>query len=61
MKDDLARAVTRENCTSVPGPFYHGTRVELAIGSLLPPLQAPVVAATSTSWNRSVRLRTIRT
>jgi len=28
-------AVTHENCKSVSGPFYHGTKAELAIGDLL--------------------------
>lgn len=32
--------VTFENCTQVPGPFYHGTKAELAIGTLLAPGRA---------------------
>ena len=31
------KPVTLENCKLVPGPFYHGTRVDLATGELLSP------------------------
>lgn len=27
--------ITPENCATVPGPFYHGTKARLAIGTLL--------------------------
>ena len=37
MSDDQWKPVTLENCKLVRGPFYHGTKVELAIGDLLSP------------------------
>lgn len=37
MSDDQWEPVTPENCKLVSGPFYHGTKVELAIGDLLSP------------------------
>lgn len=37
MNDDQWKPVTHGNCTSLHGPFYHGTRVNLAIGDLLAP------------------------
>lgn len=37
MSDEQWQPVTPENCTLVRGPFYHGTRVDLAIGELLSP------------------------
>ncbi|MEN9220881.1 MAG: NAD(+)--rifampin ADP-ribosyltransferase [Thermostichus sp. BF3_bins_97] len=35
MSDDQWQPVTPENCKLVQGPFYHGTKVALAIGDLL--------------------------
>lgn len=37
MSDDHWKPVTAENCKFVRGPFYHGTKVDLAIGDLLSP------------------------
>ncbi len=37
MNDDQWQPVTHENCTLVSGPFYHGTKADLAIGDLLSP------------------------
>jgi rifampin ADP-ribosylating transferase len=37
MTNDQWRPVTHENCKHVQGPFYHGTKVDLAIGDLLFP------------------------
>lgn len=34
-RDDAWEPVSAENCDSVPGPFYHGTRAQLAVGDLL--------------------------
>lgn len=28
---------TPQNCQRVPGPFYHGTRADLTVGSLIAP------------------------
>lgn len=33
--DDQWTPVSAENCDSVAGPFYHGTKADLAIGDLL--------------------------
>jgi hypothetical protein len=35
MNDDQWEPVTTANCTHVRGPFYHGTKADLAIGDLL--------------------------
>lgn len=37
MNDNQWNPVTHENCKSLQGPFYHGTKVRLAIGDLLSP------------------------
>lgn len=37
MTNDRWNPVTHENCAQVPGPFYHGTKVEFAPGDLLAP------------------------
>ena len=38
MTEDTAwTPVTVENCSSTPGPFYHGTAVKLNVGDLLTP------------------------
>lgn len=37
MSDEKWTPVTPDNCHDVPGPFYHGTRVALAVGDLLSP------------------------
>ncbi len=37
MSNDQWNPVTLENCELVRGPFYHGTKVDLAIGDLLSP------------------------
>ncbi len=37
MKQVEWKPVTHDNCGEMAGPFYHGTRAELAIGSLLVP------------------------
>lgn len=37
MNEDQWKPVTHENCKHVVGPFYHGTKVHLAIGALLSP------------------------
>lgn len=29
--------VTHDNCTLVPGPFYHGTKARMSVGDLLSP------------------------
>lgn len=35
MTDDNWIPISHENCKQVDGPFYHGTKAELTIGSLL--------------------------
>ena len=35
MHDDEWTPVSLEKCSSVPGPFYHGTKAELSTGDLL--------------------------
>lgn len=37
MHDNQWHPVTPENCKSLSGPFYHGTKIKLAIGDLLSP------------------------
>ena len=37
MSDDLWEPVTAKNFGLVRGPFYHGTKVDLALGALLSP------------------------
>lgn len=37
MSTDQWYPVTLDNCSQLRGPFYHGTKVELAIGALLSP------------------------
>lgn len=37
MNNDQWKPVTHENCQHMHGPFYHGTKVDLAIGDLLFP------------------------
>lgn len=37
MDDSDWTPVTRENCATVPGPFYHGTRYKLETGQQLVP------------------------
>lgn len=37
MKDDQWTPVTCDTCKRVKGPFYHGTRMRLAVGDLLSP------------------------
>lgn len=37
MNEDQSKPVTHENCKHVVGPFYHGTKVHMAIGALLFP------------------------
>ena len=37
MSNDQWSPVTPEDCKLVPGPFYHGTKVDLAMGDLLSP------------------------
>jgi len=37
MNDTQWKPVTFENCGFVPGPFYHGTKADLANGDLLSP------------------------
>lgn len=37
MNADQWTPVTHENCRAVGGPFYHGTKVSLAVGDLLSP------------------------
>jgi len=37
MSDDQWTPVTFQNCQLLGGPFYHGTKVELALGDLLSP------------------------
>lgn len=40
MSEQEWQAVTHENCGTVAGPFYHGTKHRLAAGELLVPGQA---------------------
>lgn len=35
MDDDEWVPVSPENCGSLPGPFYHGTKADLSVGDLL--------------------------
>jgi rifampin ADP-ribosylating transferase len=37
MNNDEWKPVTFANCKQLPGPFYHGTRVNLAVGDVLSP------------------------
>lgn len=37
MNEDQWIPVTHENCKHAVGPFYHGTKAHLAIGTLLLP------------------------
>ncbi|RBP46497.1 rifampin ADP-ribosylating transferase [Roseimicrobium gellanilyticum] len=37
MNNEKWSPVTHENCNHMHGPFYHGTKVEFAIGDLLSP------------------------
>lgn len=37
MTENQWQPVTHENCQHVVGPFYHGTKIHLAIGALLSP------------------------
>ncbi|KAA0072203.1 NAD(+)--rifampin ADP-ribosyltransferase [Rhodanobacter sp. T12-5] len=37
MHDDEWIPVSHENCDSVAGPFYHGTKASLSVGDLLTP------------------------
>lgn len=37
MSEEQWSPITPENCRSVQGPFYHGTKIDLAIGELLSP------------------------
>jgi hypothetical protein len=37
MSDDQWISVTAKNCKLIAGPFYHGTKADLAVGDLLAP------------------------